>query len=265
MEKTKSNKGLIAFLVILVLILMVLVVLLATETISFKSLAKGDKKASVNSKTSSQVDEDTKSSKSNTEVNTIEEDDEEEENNVEATTEEEAKESTKEEVPSTSKSKAQKSSVDTATILGYYKDRFLSIPSKSSDIESKYAIEDINNDGIPEFITYTGGFLDHIILGEFSIYTYDENTGVAPYHYIVSAGTLQGRYGFNTILYKMNDGTLLSLYAIGGYEEASYYKLENAWLVKTNYTYRETTNYIKGDKEIKFVDWSDTSLIDNYR
>ena len=62
----------------------------------------------------------------------------------------------------------------------------------------------------------------------------------------------------------MNDGKLLSVYGHMGYESTTYYKLENDWLVRTDFSSKETEDYMTGDNEIKFSSCNDTSLIDNY-
>ncbi len=185
MNETKSNKGLIIFLVLLVLVLASLVVLLATETISFKSI--------LNKEETTKVEKDT--NQKDEKINEVTE--------VEEVKENKAKEPVidEEDAPvSTSNSKKQKSSVETSKILEYYKDRVAVCATDSSNTEYKYALVDINDDDIPELILYTGGFLGSTIIGEFSVYTYDENIGSASSHYIVSVGTIQGRLNLNTML-----------------------------------------------------------------
>ena len=49
-----------------------------------------------------------------------------------------------------------------------------------------------------------------------------------------------------------------------GYESTTYYKLENDWLIRTDFSSKETEDYMKGDSEIQFKLCNDTSLIDNY-
>ena len=212
MKKEKSNN----ILILLIIILLALVVLLATETISVKSIFKAELSSPVEN------DESTNSQK-------------------------------------------QKSSVETSKILEYYKERTGLYAADSSNAEHYYAIEDINNDGIPELFVYFGGFMENVVIGETSIYTYDENFGSASNHYIVSIGTIPGRLNINTLFYKMNDGNLLSVYAHSGHEETSTYKLKNNWLTRINHSTKETNDYTKGDKEIVFKQCYDTSLFDNYR
>ena len=242
MNETKSNKGLIIFLVLLVLVLAALVVLLATETISFKSI--------LNKEETTKVEKDTKQKEEI--INEI------------AEVKEPIKEKEDEPVATTN-NKKQKSSVETSKILEYYKDRVAVCATDSSNTEYKYALVDINDDDIPELIIYTGGFLGSTIIGDLSIYSYDENTGNSSSHYVIQVGTIHGRLGLNTTLYKMNDGTLLSVYGHSGYEETASYKLENDWLVRIKFTSVESDNYTKGDKEITFAECSDTSLFDNYK
>ena len=252
MKDQKNHKGLIAVLVIIILILLALVVLLATDTISLKP--KKDADANPKEVANSTV---------NTKPTKPENKEEPEEEPTSTKTQEETTttEPTKEEVPSST----NKSSVETSKILEYYKEKVGSATADSSNNEHQYAIADINNDKIPELFIYTGGFAGNTIIGEISVFTYDEKTGSASSHNIVSVGTIQGRLSINTILYKMNDGTLLSVYAHSGYQETSTYKLENNGLTRINHETKETNTYDKGDKEIAFVDVSDTSLFENYK
>ena len=156
---------------------------------------------------------------------------------------------------------SQKSSIDTSKILEYYKER---IDDLNGD-NHQYSVIDINNDGIPELFIYTTGTIGNEIIANNSIYTYDENKGSKDNNYIVNIGIIAGRIDVNTIFYKMNDGTLLSVFGHMGYEVTSRYSLENDWLVRTNLTYKETDDYMSGDVEIKFLSCSDKSLIDNYK
>ncbi len=167
----------------------------------------------------------------------------------------------KENDTSTKEKISQKSSIDTSKILEYYKQRIADL----KDDKHQYSVIDINNDGIPELFTYTTGTIGNEIIANNSIYTYDENKGSKDNNYIVNIGMLAGRIDVNTVFYKMNDGTLLTVFGHMGYEITSRYTLENDWLVRTDLTYKETDDYIKGDIEIKFLPCSDTSLIDNYK
>ncbi len=154
----------------------------------------------------------------------------------------------------------QKSTVTKKQILSYYKERI----AMNNDNYHHYSIADINNDDIPELFIYVSGMVGNQIIADTSIYTYDENKGNQNSHYIVEIGSVNGKVGDNTILYTMNDGRLLVVYGHMGYESTTYFKLEDDWLIRTEFSSRETENYIKGDKEIKFVDCSDTSLIDKF-
>lgn len=154
----------------------------------------------------------------------------------------------------------QKSSISKSQILSYYKEKI----SDFSDSSYLYSIVDINNDNIPELFIYVTGVIGNQIIAETSIYTYDENKGNEDNNYIVFVGSVNGRIDNNTILYKMNDGRLLSVYGHMGYESIAYFELKNDWLIRTDFSSRETDNYMLGDTEIEFVSCDDSSLIDNY-
>jgi len=152
----------------------------------------------------------------------------------------------------------QKSTVNETQILSYYKEMI-------SDLSNNlYSVVDINNDGIPELFVYTTGTIGNELVAYTSVFTYDENKGDRLNNYIVSAGYLSGRIDNNTVLYKMNNGSLLSVFGHMGYEITSYFKLENDWLVRTDFSSRQTNTYISGDIQIQFKPVSDTSLIDNF-
>lgn len=153
---------------------------------------------------------------------------------------------------------SQKSSVSKDKILSYYKDKL------SGFSNCKYSVADINNDDIPELFIYITGTIGNQIIADTSVYTYDENQGDESSNYIVGVGNITGRIDDNTILYKMNDGKLLSVFGHMGYEVTTYFKLENDWLVRTKFSSRETDKYASGDTEIKFKSCKDTSLIDNF-
>ena len=155
----------------------------------------------------------------------------------------------------------QKSSVSKSQILSYYKDKISDL--STSDI--LYSVVDINDDDIPELFIYVTGVVGNQIIADTSIYTYDENKGNEDNNYIVFVGSVSGRIDNNTILYKMNDGKLLSVFGHMGYESIAYYELKNDWLVRTEFSSKETNDYMTGDTEIQFVSCDDTSLIDNYR
>lgn len=154
----------------------------------------------------------------------------------------------------------QKSSVSKSQILSYYKEKI----SDLSASDHLYTIADINNDDIPELFIYVTGVVGNQIIADTSVYTYDENKGNEDNNYIVYAGSVSGRIDNNTILYKMNDGKLLSVFGHMGYESIAYYELKNDWLVRTDFSSKETNDYMTGDTELQFVSCDDTSLIDNY-
>lgn len=155
----------------------------------------------------------------------------------------------------------QKSSVSKSQILSYYKEKL----SDLSTSDNLYSVVDINDDDIPELFIYVTGVVDNQIIADTSIYTYDENKGNEDNNYIVFVGSVSGRIDNNTILYKMNDGKLLSVFGHMGYESIAYYELKNDWLVRTEFSLKETNDYMTGDTEIQFVSCDDTSLIDNFR
>lgn len=154
----------------------------------------------------------------------------------------------------------QKSSVSKSQILSYYKEKL----SDLSVSDHLYTIADINNDDIPELFIYVTGVVGNQIIADTSVYTYDENKGNEDNNYIVYAGSVSGRIDNNTILYKMNDGKLLSVFGHMGYESIAYYELKNDWLVRTDFSSKETNDYMIGDTELQFVSCDDTSLIDSY-
>lgn len=154
----------------------------------------------------------------------------------------------------------QKSSVSKSQILSYYKEKI----SDLSTSDNLYSVVDINDDDIPELFIYVTGVVGNQIIADTSIYTYDENKGNEDNNYIVFVGSVSGRIDNNTILYKMNDGKLLSVFGHMGYESIAYYELKNDWLVRTDFSSKETNDYMTGDTEIQFVSCDDTSLVDNY-
>ena len=155
----------------------------------------------------------------------------------------------------------QKSSVSKSQILSYYKEKI----SDLSTSDNLYSVVDINDDDIPELFIYVTGVVGNQIIADTSIYTYDENKGNKDNNYIVFVGSVSGRIDNNTILYKMNDGKLLSVFGHMGYESIAYYELKNDWLVRTDFSSKETNDYMIGDTELQFASCDDTSLIDNYR
>lgn len=155
----------------------------------------------------------------------------------------------------------QKSSVSKSQILSYYKEKI----SDLSTSDNLYSVVDINDDDIPELFVYVTGVVGNQIIADTSIYTYDENKGNEDNNYIVFVGSVSGRIDNNTILYKTNDGKLLSVFGHMGYESIAYYELKNDWLVRTDFSSKETNDYMIGDTELQFVSCDDISLIDNYR
>ena len=156
---------------------------------------------------------------------------------------------------------AQKSSVDNQQIIQYYK----SMIGDFEEARHEYSVVDINNDNIPELLIYTHGIIGNSIIANTNIYTYDENLGNDDNNYIVFVGTINGRFDNDTILYKMNDGTLLSVSGNMGYEIVSSYSLENDWIIRKSYSTKEVEEYMTGDKEITFKPCTDMSLLDEYK
>lgn len=155
----------------------------------------------------------------------------------------------------------QKSSVETSQIIKYYK----SMLGDFEEARHEYSVVDINNDNIPELLIYTHGIIGNSIIANTNIYTYDENLGNNNNNYIVFVGTINGRLDNDTILYKMNDGTLLSASGNMGYEIVSSYSLENDWIIRKSYSTKEVEEYMTGDKEITFKSSTDMSLLDEYK
>ena len=222
--KNKSGKGVIITLVVIIVLLLALVVLMGMGVVDFKF-------------NSSTKDQQTNEKNTKNENNNVDNND-----------------------SSNSSVVSQKSSVSKEQILAYYKDRL----SMVADSNHLYSISDLNNDDIPELFIYVTGNVGNQIIADTLIYTYDENKGDQSSNYIVGVGTISGRVDYNTILYKMNDGRLLSVYGHMGYESTAYYKLENDWLIRTEFSSKETEDYMTGDHEIQFKSCNDTSLIDNY-
>ena len=155
----------------------------------------------------------------------------------------------------------QKSSIETSQIIKYYK----SMIGDFEDARHEYSVVDINNDNIPELLIYTHGIVGNSIIANTNVYTYDENLGNDFDNYLVFVGTINGRLDKDTIFYKMNDGSLLSVSGNMGYEIVSSYTLVNDWIVRTNTQSKETEEYMIGDKEITFKPCTDTSILDEYK
>ncbi len=162
---------------------------------------------------------------------------------------------------STNETSKQKSSVETSQIIKYYK----SMIGDFEEARHEYSVVDINDDNIPELLIYTHGIIGNTIIGNLNIYSYDENLGNIDNNYIVFVGTINGQFDKDTILYKMNDGTLLSVSGNMGYEIVSSYTLVNDWIVRKSYTTKEVEEYMTGDQEITFKPCTDTSLLDDYK
>lgn len=159
---------------------------------------------------------------------------------------------------------SQKSSIPTTQILSYYEKKL------SSFSDNLYSITDINNDSIPELLIFTTGTIKNQIVAYTMIYTYDEEKGNETDNYIIYAGQIDGRIDNNTVLYKMNDSRLLSVYGHMGYEVTTYYKLVNDWIYRDEFSERKLddknkNDYATGDIEIEFKKTSDKSLIKNYK
>ncbi len=155
----------------------------------------------------------------------------------------------------------QKSSVEISQIIKYYK----SMIADFEDARHEYSVADINSDSIPELLIYTHGIVGNSIIANTNVYTYDENLGNESENYLVFVGTINGRLDKDTIFYKMNDGSLLSVSGNMGYEIVSSYTLENDWIVRKSYYAKEVKEYMTGDKEIIFKPCTDTSLLDEYK
>ena len=155
----------------------------------------------------------------------------------------------------------QKSSIETSQIIKYYK----SMIGDFEDARHEYSVVDINNDNIPELLIYTHGIVGNSIIANTNVYTYDENLGNDFDNYLVFVGTINGRLDKDTIFYKMNDGSLLSVSGNMGYEVVSSYSLKNDWLVRMSFSSKEVEEYTIGDTEITFKPCTDMSLLDDYK
>ncbi len=155
----------------------------------------------------------------------------------------------------------QKSSISQSQIIEYYKKMIADYDKE----EHSYSVKDINNDGIPELFIYTGGVIGNLIIANTYVYTYDENKESEDTNYVIYIGTLHGRIDNDTIFYKMNDGSLLSIIGKQGYETVSSYVLENDWLVRDNIYSKEVSKYTTGDEEIIFNPCNDLSSLEQYK
>ena len=240
MGKEKNKNLVITLLIIIIIILLAIITLFATGIIKIKNNRESNITNNINIEENNISD--------NNSIDTEESNDTNETNNFDNN------------VSSSSNVVSQKSSVSKSQILSYYKERI----SLFSDSNHQYSVVDINNDNIPELFIYITGTLGHQIIADTEVYTYDENKGDKSNNYIVSVGIVSGRIDNNTALYKMNDGRLLSVYGHMGYENIEYFKLENDWLIRTEFSSKQTDNYMSGDTEIQFKPCTDTSLIDNF-
>lgn len=145
---------------------------------------------------------------------------------------------------------SQKISVSEDELMDVYKD----VVKNTAYSSFSYGIEDINNDGIKELILKTGNSeADY----NYFVYTYDEAFDDSENH-VVLVGDLPGGH---SVLYKMNDGTLMHLKGHMGEETVTIYSLENDWLVRKSVKSREISgDYTKGDSEIKLISNTNLSL-----
>ena len=258
----KSNNGFISFLLIIIILLMIIFGLIFSGVIKINGpiITIGNAQTVENTNTTNTK---TKETSSNELV--------EPKKNNETTTPVDTTETTN----TTQKNdmilksdaieiKSQKSSIPTTQILSYYEKKL------SSFTDNLYSVSDINNDSIPELLIFTTGTIKNQIVAYTMIYTYDEEKGNETDNYIVYAGQIDGRIDNNTMLYKMNDSRLLSVYGHMGYEVTTYYKLVNDWIYRDEFSEKKLDNknkndYATGDQQIEFKKTSDKSLIKNYK
>ena len=120
-----------------------------------------------------------------------------------------------------------------------------------------YGVIDINDDGVDELIIKSG---DNEADYNYYIYTYDEAYEDS-YNHVVLVGEFSGGH---SVLYKMNDGTLMHLRGHMGVETVTIYSLENDWLVRKSVVSNNigNGNYTKGDKKIELVSGTDLSMFE---
>ena len=152
-----------------------------------------------------------------------------------------------------------KKEVNKEEIISYYNDML----DLYKDNSHSYSIIDINNDDIPELLIYTTGIVGNEIIAETKVYTYDKEYGQKDSNYIIFSGVVLGRIDVDTVLYTMNDGTLLSVFGKMGSETATYYKLKDSLLTVIKTTSRLTEDYIKGDNEVIFKSCGELELSNN--
>ena len=148
---------------------------------------------------------------------------------------------------------SQKITITEDELMDVYKD----VVKNTTYSKFTYGIEDINDDGIEELIIKTGiSEADY----NYYIYTYDEAYDDS-FNHVVLVGDLAGGH---SVLYKMDDGTLMHVRGQMGNETVSIYSLENDWLVRksTKTSDIKGSNYTTGDEKIELVSNTDLSLFD---
>ena len=153
----------------------------------------------------------------------------------------------------TSKSYSQKVSISKNNLLDVYKE----IINETTYNSFSYVVIDINDDGVDELIIKSG---DNEADYNYYIYTYDEAYEDS-YNHVVLVGEFSGGH---SVLYKMNDGTLMHLRGHMGVETVTIYSLENDWLVRKSVVSNNigNGNYTKGDKKIELVSGTDLSMFE---
>ncbi len=153
----------------------------------------------------------------------------------------------------TSKSYSQKVSISKNNLLDVYKE----IINETTYNSFSYGVIDINDDGVDELIIKSG---DNEADYNYYIYTYDEAYEDS-YNHVVLVGEFSGGH---SVLYKMNDGTLMHLRGHMGVETVTIYSLENDWLVRKSVVSNNigNGNYTKGDKKIELVSGTDLSMFE---
>ena len=153
----------------------------------------------------------------------------------------------------TSKSYSQKISISKNNLLDVYKE----IINETTYNSFSYGVIDINDDGVDELIIKSG---DNEADYNYYIYTYDEAYEDS-YNHVVLVGEFSGGH---SVLYKMNDGTLMHLRGHMGVETVTFYSLENDWLVRKSVVSNNigNGNYTKGDKKIELVSGTDLSMFE---
>ena len=147
---------------------------------------------------------------------------------------------------------SQKITITEDELMDVYKD----VVKNTTYSKFTYGIEDINDDGIEELIIKTGiSEADY----NYYIYTYDEAYDDS-FNHVVLVGDLAGGH---SVLYKMDDGTLMHVRGQMGNETVSIYSLENDWLIRKSAKTKNikgSGSYTIGDEEIELVSNTDLSL-----